>query len=104
MKILIGLLICLTSYSCRKDVVRLNEEEATFSIYPNPFINNINILPTGVGEYSIQIYNTKGELVFSEFHLSFKQKVIDLQTVESGVYFIHIKAKNITVIEKVLKE
>jgi len=71
------------------------------SIYPNPVIHSFQIeLP---GNYEIQIHNTLGKLVQSEYvHSTAKISINDLPT---GVYLISILDENQTVYhQKLIKE
>jgi hypothetical protein len=63
-------------------------EEVTFSIYPNPVINELNIT-SGVEMTQVEIINQLGQKVYSQV---VKDNVFNLKTndYESGVYYVRI--------------
>jgi len=88
-------------YGCIQDdcdyrVVDIEEQssndETTFSVFPNPCSEFINIeLENGIGLKNIQIYNRIG-ISFS--NLSFVNKTIDCTPLESGIYWIIAEDNN----------
>jgi hypothetical protein len=72
------------------------ENGQNFSIYPNPAITDLNFkVNKSNGEYSINIYNEGGILVYkSSNHES--EGTIPLTNFVGGLYFIKYTAKNVT--------
>ncbi len=64
--------------------------------YPNPAYNELNLelVENGIEDYTIQIYNTIGQLMYEKSinadELSLKIVKIDLTTFQSGIYFLSL--------------
>lgn len=80
--------------------VKENSNTLNANIYPNPAKNNLNITFTNTNakNYSIEITNVLGQLVYAEknlndcaFPITFKN--IDVKDLESGSYVVSIKAE-----------
>ena len=69
-------------------------------VYPNPTNGLLNISTSRVQNVLITMFNISGQLVINETN----KKVIDINHLESGVYFMNIKVDNITYIRKVIKQ
>ncbi len=68
--------------------------EIQISIYPNPASNELNIMLTQpILDATLNIYDTVGKLVLSKQNVNGNQLRFDLG-LESGVYFVHVSAKN----------
>ncbi|MCF8295947.1 MAG: T9SS type A sorting domain-containing protein [Saprospiraceae bacterium] len=66
------------------------------NIYPNPSTGKINFdIPAGLDKLEISIYNTIGQIIFTEQITSQTEslKTIDLSDVPKGFYFISLKSK-----------
>lgn len=77
----------------------LGEKEyifTSFKLYPNPFSSQLN-LTSEVDE--IIFYNVLGEVVLKQFHT----KNINTSHLISGVYIVHIKTRNLILIDKIVK-
>lgn len=72
-----------------------------FTISPNPNNGTFNLSFTNqTGENrDIEIYNQVGKLIY-EMTTSENQTKIDLNTIDSGVYFIHVKSNNLQSVER----
>ena len=77
----------------------LNGNENTF-IYPNPSAGTINIETVNTSTSSIKIYNTIGELVFSNDDLTSNAQIHLDQP--PGIYFVVVKTSNSTSTSKVI--
>ncbi|NOZ47621.1 MAG: T9SS type A sorting domain-containing protein [Chlorobi bacterium] len=76
-------------------VYYLSENLNNINIFPNPTENNADISFYSPGKYNfkIQIFNTKGELIFTEFYLSkvgTNQINLNTSKLTSGIYFLKI--------------
>jgi len=87
----------------------INEPESItnddFSIYPNPFKNNIEIKTKGKSSMMIQVYNTTGELVRTVLaNQSEIQAQIDLTSLPAGLYIVKINDGQKEFTSKMIKE
>jgi len=82
-------------------------------VYPNPFENltriSYDMKDIRHREINISIYNIKGELVKSFYHVGNRNEVMwsgkdNLgRDVKSGIYFYKIKTKSVNIINKIIK-
>jgi len=70
------------------------------SIYPNPTTDQINISFTG--SFSYEIINLNGDLVFVGSAVD--QKVISLEELAAGVYFVQVSSTTATAKVKIIKQ
>ncbi len=64
----------------------------TFSVYPNPANNNITVLTNGNAS-EITILNALGQEVFS-FSKPNTEQIIDISSLEKGLYIVQVKSGN----------
>ncbi len=76
--------------------------ETSFSIYPNPVSNLLNIVTTETN-FSVEIYNLQGQLVQENKNVS-ETKMVDFSGFTRGVYLMKITSENSTKIVKVVKQ
>lgn len=88
---------------------RIGEEEdlingETISIYPNPFLSNVNVKLTNTKAEveEIRVYDLRGKVVYSGKNLS-REFSIDLSNVSSGEYTIWIRTTDKVLRYKVIK-
>lgn len=79
--------------------VKENSNVLNANIYPNPAKNNLNLVFTNASskDYSIEISNILGQIVYSEYNLNdctfpATFKSIDVADLESGSYLVSVKA------------
>lgn len=72
-----------------------------FRIYPNPAQEVLNIQTTR-DDYDIRVFNLLGQLMFSSQHNDGLQS-IDLKTLNTGMFFIELKASDFTETQKFYK-
>ncbi len=77
-----------------------NNQSNSFSIYPNPVKNILNI--TNIINSEILISNLSGKIIYTKTNCNESEK-INLSNVKSGIYFIKIKNKNKIFIKKFIK-
>ncbi|MDP1725930.1 MAG: T9SS type A sorting domain-containing protein [Bacteroidota bacterium] len=63
------------------------------SVYPNPSYNVLNIDFENEKMRNIDIYNSQGKLLFSK-QLFYAHNLVELDTFETGIYFISIRGEN----------
>ena len=77
-------------------------KQFNYSIFPNPTQGIINVrIPEEIKKYEIEIFDINGRsLIQSTITLNNNQ--IDLSALQKGIYFIMIKMKNKTKVEKII--
>ncbi|WP_365969671.1 T9SS type A sorting domain-containing protein [uncultured Algibacter sp.] len=71
-----------------------------FSFYPNPIKEVLHInLNTGLEFKLVNIYNSLGQYLYSA-----KTKIVDINTLKSGIYFIEIITNQGKSTKKIIKE
>lgn len=96
-----GFLVYFKSFSQKKS----NNNNLEFSIYPNPFVEEINIdfYKTTRDNVSIKIFDVLGKIYSSKKHLPIDKITIPLHKLSSGNYLIEIKTGKHTVTKKIFK-
>ncbi len=80
----------------------LTELDNTISIFPNPFVDEINFsFLNSVENAKIQIYDINGKLVFNKNQLT-SNDIVSINLF-SGIYFAHIKLEDQLHIRKLIK-
>lgn len=75
-----------------------NVDENKIIVYPNPTSGIINVAADDV--FRIAVYNVNGQLVKT----AFKESVIDISTLPSGVYTLRVEAIQSTFVCRVIKQ
>ena len=89
--------------------IKESKKDANFSIYPNPVVNNeveLYFVLSQEENYNASIYNTLGQKV-KEIAIGNKSpgvynEKIDLSTLKSGVYYIHLKGNKQEGVQKIV--
>ncbi|WP_124980569.1 S8 family serine peptidase [Nonlabens xiamenensis] len=79
---------------------RTSEIQQQIVLYPNPAVDNINIVTDNLKINSLSIYDTTGQTVF-EGKFS---KQIDISTLATGVYLIRLEMDGETVVKRFVKK
>ncbi|MBV6484468.1 MAG: hypothetical protein KFKLKKLM_00974 [Flavobacteriales bacterium] len=82
-------------YTFATNVSETIEETTTFSLFPNP-VNNVLNLVFDANNQKVEIYNVLGEIMYNNISLN-NNLSIDVSAFGSGVYFIKTTDKNNTV-------
>jgi hypothetical protein len=85
--------------SCNNGINELKNDDY-FTLYPNPSYGTFAI-ETKVNEYTLIITNVLGEIILSR-KLQTEKSEIDISNQASGIYFIMVKYKNRTGIQKLI--
>jgi hypothetical protein len=81
-----------------------NSFEDQINIYPNPANNHINITKENdIDDLSITIYNTIGQILYSEQEINSNSSQIDISNISNGLLFIKIESDNNSFTYKLLK-
>ncbi|WP_158850070.1 glycosyl hydrolase family 8 [Algibacter sp. L1A34] len=76
----------------------ISETQKTFKLYPNPVLDNLNILFKTSKLRTINVYTINGELLLSN-EVNTLQVKIDLSQFNSGLYFLNIDRENFKIIK-----
>ncbi len=95
----------VTEIECVGSNVEELLQASDISIFPNPSNGIFTIKPIDfVGKVNIEIYNIVGNLVWRKSNLQFNEsKVVDLQSLPNGVYFIEIHSGGLKLVSRVEK-
>jgi hypothetical protein len=92
---------CPSDYSAEKEIYvkdysSIQDVEAIFdyTVLPNPTAGQITITSDEVQAESLTITNVLGQEILKETNCNINGKVINLDSFESGVYFLNIKQGN----------
>ncbi|MFN4233605.1 MAG: T9SS type A sorting domain-containing protein [Bacteroidia bacterium] len=80
----------------------LYDAEDAISVFPNPASQHLTIKSSSILK-NISIYNAFGALVYKEKVENTNTKIINVETLKSGVYFIEVEDDLRSKIEKVIK-
>ena len=82
------------------EVLHTAYEDSGISIYPNPFVQHLNISLSQKGRYAI--FDAMGLQVKSGF-LHNTENVLSLESLSSGTYYIRLYAESRVVVRRVVK-
>lgn len=77
-------------------------KESTFSIYPNPVINTMQVASTSIIS-KVQIFDNTGKLVLTQFPFQTKQAIIDLSYLSSGNYVVVVEGNQSKETKNIIK-
>lgn len=80
-----------------EDFIKQNK---SFSLWPNPVKNTLNINSLNESNYSLKIYDLLGKLIYEKENVNTS---IDVSSFKSGLYLIKIKAENGETSQKFIK-
>ena len=97
-----------SSWSCVQNtgINEANDSQSSMEVYPNPSKGTINLRMNQFGNLKIlktEIYTVYGECVHSQIGVPFNFQ-INLGSMRSGIYFLHVKTENGIVVKKIIKE
>jgi hypothetical protein len=81
----------------------LEESSGTnVALYPNPTTGNLFVQLNAIETINAVVYDAQGKLIATINNLK-NGSVIDLTSVETGIYMIHLNAENASMIQRVIK-
>jgi len=100
---------CMDDFTTADAALALNETENTdnsFYIYPNPVNDCVNINLSGMNSDDIQLSITdiSGKLLYSETVLKAGEISVNLESFESGIYFVSVMNENKIMNKKFVKK
>jgi hypothetical protein len=72
------------------------------TLYPNPTTGNLNVTLSDIETVNAVVYNAQGKLILTINNLK-NGSTIDLSSVETGVYMVHLNTENTSVMQRVVK-
>ena len=81
----------------------MNSIDLKISVYPNPVYDFLFIEQTGNKDMYVTIYNTLGKLILSR-QVSGQKVKLNLETLTSGLYIIHVNQMNSSISKQIIKE
>src|SRR5690606_21932051 len=92
-------------FSEPSSISELQKTKFGFIAYPNPTNNTLNITTTlqGFNNIQYQIINTLGAIVNTNI-VNTNDFSIDVKSMSSGIYFIHLQSGNAITVKKFVKE
>ena len=86
-------------------IIEGTSPEFEVSIYPNPFSGIVNIQHNSEDDISVNIYDPAGKLVYKNLlNVTGPNQSINLETLSSGVYLVHLYSNQLTYFTKLIKE
>lgn len=84
----------------------INPNESELKIYPNPANDNITVdfNGMGTGNSSLEIYNMLGTVIYSENVSAQANTVINISTLQPGVYFLKFQNEGSAYTKKIIKK
>lgn len=76
--------------------------ENSVTLYPNPTTGNLFVQLNSIETINAVVYDAQGKLIATINNLK-NGSVIDLTSVETGIYMIHLNADNASMIQRVIK-
>ena len=76
--------------------------ENSVTLYPNPTTGNLFVQLNSIETINAVVYDAQGKLIATINNLK-NGSVIDLTSVETGIYMIHLNAENASMIQRVIK-
>jgi hypothetical protein len=81
----------------------LYDAEEKLSVFPNPAINQLTIKAAREIQ-SVKIFNALGKLVYNETGVNTNTKMINVETLKSGIYYVKIESGFGIIKEKFIKQ
>ncbi|WP_423998876.1 reprolysin-like metallopeptidase [Maribacter sp. IgM3_T14_3] len=101
----VNLLKVSTNNSCQVSFEKTFYVSTELMIYPNPFDSETTILfGSPIANFQLEIYDYSGQLISSKsYNEGGAEMKVDLDYLQSGVYFIYVKSEFKTTISRVIK-
>lgn len=98
--------ICVTAIPTLPTYLNINEFLATkFNLYPNPATNIVNITNSeNISVRQAEIYDVTGKLINTQNFNNEADIQLNIETLTSGTYLLHIKTEEGTAVKKLIKK
>lgn len=97
---------CLDNFNGVNPFLFVNEQNSIdiqISIFPNPFADKIQIISSSDYDKSLIIYDINSKEVYRQ-NLSAKENTINLNELNSGIYFVKVYGNNFNHFQKIIKK
>jgi hypothetical protein len=86
------------------NLIGMNENANTYNfiVFPNPSAGLVNIINQGSEKTKCRLYNTLGKIVLEESELLKSPSLINLETLQKGIYFIELSAGKNRQVKKIV--
>lgn len=86
-------------------IIEQTSPELEITIYPNPFDGIINIKHNSEQDFSMNIFDPSGKLVYKkQINVTGPNQRINLEQLPSGVYLIYLQSNNLKYFTKLIKK
>lgn len=86
-------------------IIEQTSPELEITIYPNPFDGIINIKHNSEKDFSMNIFDPSGKLVYrNQINVTGPNQRINLEQLQSGVYLIYLQSNNLKYFTKLIKK
>ena len=86
-------------------IIQGTSPEFEVSIYPNPFSGIVNIQHNSEDDITINVFDPAGKLVYKNLlNVTGPDQSINLKTLSSGVYLVHLYSNQLTYFTKLIRE
>ena len=94
----------MDNFTINQTIVGLNENtnDLEFNVYPNPCDNLLSIDIDLLNQSSITISDISGKIIYHQ-KLNFMQTILDVSSLNSGIYFLELLSDNKKQIKKIIK-
>jgi hypothetical protein len=92
----------VAKYSYPNSIIE-NQNGLSFSAYPNPALDYLQIVLSIKDNINIGIENTLGEVILKKIDVKQSNLQIDVSSLEPGIYFLTVSNKNKSVTKKFIK-
>jgi hypothetical protein len=75
---------------------------SSVTLYPNPTSGDLNVQLNSIETINAVVYDAQGKLILTANNLK-NGSSIDLSSVETGIYMVHLSTENATMIQRVVK-
>jgi len=81
-----------------------NDLQAHISVFPNPASNFVTIRSNLQTAFDIEVYNSIGQLLYSEQDINIDNLQLDVISYDTGLFFIKVTSQNNQLMYKLLKQ
>jgi len=94
----------MDNFTINQTIVGLNENinDLKFNVYPNPCDNLLSLDIDSENQSSITILDISGKIIYHQT-LNFMQTILDVSSLNSGIYFLEMISDNKKQIKKIIK-